>query len=129
MVRLKSVQRMLAMGSIVFAVIVLGVGCSSSNDGPVIKKFEATYTSVYPMGSTEIRCEAANPDGSPLIFRWSSNGGSFIGSGTLVTWNAPNSYGSYHIMVTVKNEKGDVTQRTLTITVVPQAQQDCPTCG
>ncbi len=112
------------------ALLVFVTACSSQATAPTIDKIAATYKNVYPSGSTEIHCEASDPAGDSLIFRWSATGGSFVGTGPIVTWNAPNNYGDYHIMVSVKNTKGDVTQQTLTVSVVPeQGQQGCSSCG
>ncbi len=111
--------------------LVFEAACSSQATAPVINKIDATYQNVYPFGSTEIHCEASDPSGDTLIFRWSATGGSFIGTGPIVTWNAPPNYGDYHIMVSVKNTKGDVTQQTLTVSVVQEQgqQQGCSSCG
>ena len=116
---------------LIMGLMLQNTGCSTADaHSPVITSIEVTNISVYPAGSTEIRCEALDPNGNPLIFRWSSTGGSITGTGPVVTWNAPNTYGDYHIMVSVKNNNGGVVQKTFTISVVhEQGQPDCATCG
>ena len=97
------------------------------NKPPVISNLEAEYISVYPGGASEIRCVASDPEGDAVQFKWSSTGGSLTGDGPIVTWQAPNDYGDYHIMVVTEDGNGGGTQAILTISVVPRPHSSC--CG
>jgi hypothetical protein len=118
--------------TVTIAIVILLLciaGCAAST-APVIKSFKANNTNAYPAGSIELKCEASDPAGGDLTYRWSSTGGSFTGSGSTITWRAPNTYGDYHIMVTVRNAQGDAVQESLTVTVIAQqGEQECSTCG
>ena len=81
---------------------VLSSACGSApelggNQPPVISSLEAKYINVDPRAAS---------------------GGSLSGAGSIVTWEAPNNYGDYHIMVIVKDDNGGSTQGTLTLSVV-----------
>jgi hypothetical protein len=64
-----------------------------------------------------------------MTFTWSCADGSFVGSGPIVTWNAPNAYGDFHIMVIVEDSSGKSSQATITIhAIVNTNEQGCSTC-
>jgi hypothetical protein len=64
-----------------------------------------------------------------MTFTWSCADGTFIGSGPIVTWQAPNAYGDFHILVIVEDGNGNSTQRTITIgVIVNENDQGCSTC-
>ena len=100
---------------------------SRGNKSSLISGLEAEYTSVYPKGASEIRCVVSDPGNETLQFKWSSTGGSLIGDGATVTWQAPNDYGDYHIMVVAQGSNGESDEATLTMSVVPRAYRGC--CG
>jgi len=116
---------------IIIMICLLAAGCIVSvNMPPKIAGLEIEHLSLYPKQSTEIKCSASDPEGGPLTFNWSCTDGSFSGSGPVVTWTAPNKYGDFHIIVVVKDEKGNSSQSGATINVVVNENQpDCETCG
>ena len=95
----------------------------AANQPPVISSLTAVQTLVYPASGTEIWCVASDSTDDQLNYRWSCTGGSFNGSGSNVTWEAPNQYGDYHIMVIVEDGKGGSIQGTLSLSVVPRPAQ------
>jgi len=116
-------------------VVVLAVLCSAclvspepkGNKPPVISSLEAEYINVYPGGASEIRCVTSDPEDDAVQFKWSSTGGSLMGDGPTITWQAPNDYGDYHIMVIAKDGSGGSAEATLTISVIPRPARSC--CG
>ena len=91
---------------IIIIICLLAAGCIVSvNIPPKIAGMEVQNSNLYPKQSTEIKCNASDPEGGPLTFNWSSTDGSFSGSGPVVSWTAPNKYGDFHIIVVVKDEK------------------------
>lgn len=100
---------------------------SEGNQLPVISSLEADYINVYPLGTSGIRCVASDPEGDAVQLRWSCDGGSLMGDGSAVTWEAPSDYGDYHIMVIAKDNNGGSTKAVLTIAVVPRPYKGC--CG
>jgi len=114
------------------ALLVLGVACLPAsgvqgNQGPAISKVEAQYPNIYPRGYTDITCTASDSMGGELRYRWSSTGGTLIGEGATVRWEAPSSYGDYHIMVVAQDSAGRSNQGTVTVTVVLKPESAC--CG
>jgi hypothetical protein len=89
-----------------------------SNQPPEISSISPAQTQVQPSSIVEVRCDASDPDGDALTFDWSSTGGTFSGTGNMVSWVAPEQYGSWDIIVTVKDGKGNVTQASVTLDVV-----------
>ncbi len=121
--------KLFAMLVMLIAIAPLTNACNSSgNKPPVISSLNANYPNVYPRGKSEIECVAWDPEGEQIIFTWSSTDGSFTGSGPIVTWNAPNSYGDFHIMVVAEDQSGNTTEATLTIGVVVNQNKREPCC-
>jgi len=117
---------------LVVALIALCSAClvsqeSKSTKSLLISSLEAEYMSVYPKGMSEIKCVVSASDNNTVQFTWSSDGGSVIGDGSIVTWQAPNEYGDYHVMVTAKDNNGGKAEAVLTLSVVPRPQKSC--CG
>ena len=121
------------VGSGVFVMmIVLFSSClvasePEGNKPPVISSLEAEYMNVYPKGGSDIRCVASDPEGDAMQFVWSSTGGTLTGEGPIVTWESPNDYGDYHIMLVAKDSNGGSSEAVLTISVVARPSAGC--CG
>ena len=108
------------------------IACTlSMNQPPRISKLKATNLYVYPTGTTELQCIASDPEGDTIDFKWSSDNGSFTGSGPVVTWKAPNEYGDSHIMVIVDDSTGNSSKATITVKVVYNENQNqgCSSCS
>ena len=89
----------------------------TGNQPPIISSLTPSQTQVYPSGTVELQCIAADPNGDKINFTWSATGGSFNGAGTSVTWQAPKQYGTYTITITVDDGKGASTQSSVTLGV------------
>ena len=87
------------------------------NQPPIISSLTAAQMSVYPSGTVQIQCVAADPNGDKLNFTWSATGGNFSGAGSVITWQAPQQYGTYTISVNVDDGKGASAQSSLTLSV------------
>ena len=117
---------------IVVALAALHAAClvapeTEGDKPPVISSLEAQHMNVYPRGASEVRCVASDPEGDAVRFRWSSTGGTLAGDGATVTWESPNDYGDYHIMVVAEDSNGGSTEAVITISVVPRPYRGC--CG
>jgi hypothetical protein len=95
--------------SITVAVIV--------NNAPVISGVTATPTMVVGGGSSDVMCDASDPDLDTLSYSWSSTGGSISGSGNAVIWTAPAADGNYSITAAVSDGKGGTDSQSVTVTV------------
>jgi len=89
-----------------------------ANQPPQVSSLTPAQTQVPPSSIIEVRCDASDPDGDALTYDWSSTGGTFSGTGNVVSWAAPEQYGNWDIIVTVKDGKGGTTQASVTLGVV-----------
>jgi hypothetical protein len=118
-------KRYLLIMGIVAAAVLLSILFHTmlANDRPAIISLGAESEGVPPLGSCQIVCHAADPDGDDdeLSYNWSADGGGITGDGATVTWTAPNSEGSYNIAVTVTDGHGGEVTHQVTITVSYQS--------
>ncbi|MBM3149348.1 MAG: hypothetical protein FJ008_06055 [Chloroflexi bacterium] len=112
---------------LVFGIACLPTAGVQGDQGPVISSLVAEHPNIYPVSYTNIMCTAVDPSGGELSYKWSSSGGILVGEGAKVRWEAPSSYGDYHIMVVVQDSAGRSTQGTVTVTVVVKPEEAC--CG
>jgi len=88
------------------------------NQPPVISILTPAQSQVYPLSIIEIQCVASDPDGDAISYAWSTTGGKFTGTGPTVSWIAPEHYGTYEVTVTVQDDKGNSTIKSITLSVV-----------
>jgi hypothetical protein len=82
-----------------------------------IQSLKPVQNQTSPGGTVAIESAVANPDNANLIYKWSSSGGGFGGSGANNIWQAPSQPGTYEITLTVEDGKGGMAQSKTTITV------------
>jgi len=87
------------------AVAVMLIASSCSSTWPVITSLEAEAEWVGPLDSLQVTCNASDPDGDELSYEWSTTGGSINGTGSEVTWTAPEEVGMYDITVVVEDSE------------------------
>ncbi len=91
-------------------------------------------TSVFVGERVHITTNASDPDGDPLTYTWSNNGGQIVGSGAAVDLDTSGvAPGNYTVTVRVDDGRGGAADCTSTIEVKavpapPQASKiaDCP---
>jgi hypothetical protein len=93
---------------------------------PVISDIVAPSTPVFaglPVGLTAV---ATDPQGLPITYAWSANGGTFdpaAPQGPGATWIAAGAAGTYAVTVRATNSSGASAERTAVVTVVLSAYQ------
>mgnify|MGYP001030022548 CR=1 FL=1 len=87
------------------------------NHPPFIDSLTSEWQQVQKAMTSAIQCTAQDPDGDKLNFTWSANGGNISGKGALVTWVAPDTFGTYTITVTVTDGRGGQATESIDITV------------
>ncbi|MCP4726389.1 MAG: hypothetical protein GY863_15195, partial [bacterium] len=89
------------------------------NQKPVISQLTSSKQNVLVGSIVSLRVIAVDPDGSPLTYNWESNTGTFETDITSdsVSWRAANNVGTADITVTVYDNIGDYTTRTISLTV------------
>ena len=95
------------VGIVVAAGALLLASSCSFNSAPVISSLEAEAPGwVAPLGSLQVTCNASDYNHDQLSYNWSAEGGSILGTGSEVTWTAPEEVGMYDITVVVDDGKG-----------------------
>jgi hypothetical protein len=91
-----------------------------TNQAPAIISLVANPDWTVGSGSVSIACIAEDPDGHSLSYQWSTSGGQIEGTGSEVTWTAPEQLGEYSVTVVVTDEYDAMDTKTLQISVMPQ---------
>ncbi len=99
----------------------LTINVVAPNQPPVIDSLTTEKELVVKAGTSTIECIASDPDEDELSYTWSAERGNISGEGAVVTWVAPNTYGTYTITVTVTDGRGGEASESVSIEV-------CPTC-
>ncbi|MEK6754743.1 MAG: LamG-like jellyroll fold domain-containing protein, partial [Bacteroidota bacterium] len=89
-----------------------------TNYPPRIKSLAPDSTTVLTKHSVHIYCTATDKDNDTLSYAWNSSGGSILGAGSIVTWNAPDSAGTYVVTCTVSDAHGAQAVAADTLAVV-----------
>jgi hypothetical protein len=95
------------------ALIFSGCGGSGGTVPPISHSPTITSLTASPQSpietnqSTVITCSASDPDGDSLTYTWSKTGGTITGTGSAITWTAPDIEGTYIIICTVSD--GELT--------------------
>jgi len=77
----------------------------------------ADGTDYGPGDTTTCSVTASDLDANPLTYKWTATGGSFTGTGSSVTWKAPETAGTFTITCEVTDGKGGVGLASRTVTV------------
>lgn len=88
-----------------------------ANQRPAITSVTAEPVKIIPGETSTVTCVATDPDDDTLSYAWSATGGTVSGTGTIITWQAPNFDGEFVISVTVDDGKGGTVEGQCTITV------------
>ena len=116
--RVSSVYIKVIIGLLVLGILLgVAVGCSQASSALIIENLVSESPAVKRGESTQIECITAAGDSSGLSYEWTTTGGSILGTGSLVTWTAPNVYGTYSVAVTVVDENGSESSEELSINV------------
>ena len=100
------------------ATMQLTIGVTATiNHPPAIDSLTAEPQRVKKAKTSTIKCLATDPDGDELTYTWSASGGSISGKGSVATWVAPDTYGTYNITVTVTDSRGGQATKSVAIVV------------
>lgn len=87
------------------------------NEAPQILEIHKDTPYTSPNGSIQLTAIASDPDLDPLTYIWSTTGGTIVGTGASVQWNAPISEGIYQVTVQVADDQGLSAQTTTSLLV------------
>ena len=88
-----------------------------NNHPPDITSLIADGDWLTPSAFCRIQCNAEDPDGDELSYDWSASGGDISGTGSVVTWTAPDTVGLYNIAVVITDGYGGESTRALAISI------------
>ena len=110
--------------------------CASPNQLPDISSLTADYEGeINPADSCQIECVASDPDEEDeLAYTWIAYGGTISGTGSTVTWIAPNTFGICTISVEVSDGRDGIATEQINIPVlapnnppvIENMTTDCP---
>ncbi|MBN1374729.1 MAG: hypothetical protein JXA01_01100 [Dehalococcoidia bacterium] len=118
----------LLLAGLLLVFIPVTAACNTNSgpvNGPVISSLTPEHPDIYPVGNTRVTCIASAQDGGELTYQWVCNDGTIIGSGKTITWEAPKTYGDFHIMCTVYDFSGNKTSQTTIVTVLVRDPTKC----
>ncbi|MCH6573971.1 MAG: laminin G, partial [Bacteroidetes bacterium] len=87
------------------------------NSAPVIEKITARPRKIHIGTSSQLTCAAFDPDGEELTYFWSSQEGTFSGSGSNVIWTAPIQMGNYFLKCGVEDTYGSMTIDSIEVSI------------
>lgn len=103
-------NNLIYLAAAISIVALAGLSCASQaapqpNRPPMISGITGA-TDWSPNVEDEFICNASDPDGDTLTYRWSADDGTITGAGERITWRSPSAMGKYQITVTVTDSKG-----------------------
>jgi len=119
------------IGILFFIIITLisAFGCGSEEDAkntaPVINSFQANPASVNINGQATLTVSATDAEKDDLTYSYQPSGGTVTEAGSIVTWVAPSTSGSYVINVSVSDGKLDA-QSSVTVNVTAPPPPEKP---
>jgi len=87
--------------------LISSVTCIGCRDGTEASRWK-TYA---------VRCDASDPNGDELHYKWFANIGKISGNGPIVTWQTMGQYGNALITVIVTDEEGNKAEGYLAINI------------
>lgn len=118
---------------VTIAALLIGGGCEA-NLLPTISSLDiVTEGEINPGMTAQIECDASDPNEDELSYTWTADSGTISGSGSVVSWIAPEAPGTYTVSVEV-SDGDDIVTDQLTITVfapnntpvIESLTTDCP---
>jgi len=91
-----------------------------ANKVPTIASLTAEARWITPSNSLSVTCNASDPDGDELSYRWSATGGDISGTGSVIRWKAPKALGIYYITVIAEDGHGASATKTVFVSVAKQ---------
>jgi hypothetical protein len=104
---------------IILAIATLLISGCAANQVPVISNLALnSEEEINPGVGYQIECTATDPDEDELSYTWSADGGDIMGTGSTVTWTAPDAYGTYTVTVEVTDGRDGIDTEQLTLNVL-----------
>ncbi len=95
----------------ILLISIISTGCKKTpeNNPPVITSVSLSPKIVKPDSSAIVAVKASDNDGDLIVYSYLPSAGIIIGNGSNVRWVAPDSIGTYSLIVKASDDKGGVT--------------------
>ncbi len=87
------------------------------NNDPIINYITADPRKIHIGTESQLSCDAYDPDGDEINYAWSSEHGSFSGSGSQVIWTSPIEWGNYYLNCVVQDVFGGMNKDSILVSV------------
>ena len=87
------------------------------NNPPVIESLAAVPSILSTGAVSVVTCTADDPDNEVLDYSWTAASGTITGTGSVISWTAPSSSGSFSIGCSVSDGEGGLAQQYTQVTV------------
>jgi len=92
------------------------------NISPEINSLTAGSRYTQPNWAITLSADVTDANGDPIVYDWSSTGGSISGTGSDVTWHAPASEGIYTVQLQVNDGRGGTSSAGVKLLVIDLSQ-------
>ena len=101
------------------------------NRPPVITSITKSSGTVLLNDNITITAHASDPDGDPLTYAWSANGGTIASNPAVnpISWTAPDTAGTYRVTLTVRDGRDGEAVDSIDITVRAPIGAEAPEPG
>jgi major membrane immunogen (membrane-anchored lipoprotein) len=113
----------LLFGMLCTAILFSSCGKDDSNLAPEISSVKIEPAEVNAGGYVKISVNATDPENELITYSFSVTGGEVDEEGSAGYWKTPSSAGTYTVTVEAKDEKGEISTKTATITVLEPVTQ------
>jgi len=87
------------------------------NNDPIINDITADPRKIHIGTQSQLSCDAYDPDGDEINYSWSSEHGSFSGSGSQVIWTSPVEEGNYYLKCVIQDEYNATDSDSILVSV------------
>ena len=87
------------------------------NNDPIITDITADPRKIHIGTQSQLSCYANDSDGDEINYAWSSEQGSFSGSGSQVIWTSPIVEGNYYLNCVVQDVNGGMDKDSILVSV------------
>lgn len=112
-------QSLVKLCSISLLLFIVVAGCKKveENNPPVITSVTLNPEAVTPGSSVIVEVKATDNDGDLIIYTYMPSAGTIFGTGSSVSWLAPDTAGIYPLIIKASDESGDYSIDSVSLVV------------
>jgi len=105
------------------AILYASCGKDDQNGAPEISSVKIEPATVNAGGYVKVSVNATDPENELITYTYSATGGDVEADGSAGYWKVPGSAGTYTVNTEAKDEHGETTTKTATVTVLEPVTQ------